>query len=408
MDDVSSAQSDAPAKAPIREQDLVGFKYFKKIQPLLARLHDDGCARDKAHNRHLHYDQHATLLLLFFFNPIVTSMRGLVEASKLEKVRKKLGVLPTSLGSFSEAGSVFDADLMQGIVAELGAELKPIKHDSRLDQAPGILTLVDGTVVSALAKLVGHLGDGKDGADNRDIKLHTHFELLKGVPADMDLTKATDSEVENLRKNLLPGRVYVKDRGYGCFRLFQEIIDIGSHFVCRIRDNSVIEVIENRPLSDEAKAAGILSDQIVWLGCQSKRGELRQKLRILKIKCTPHRKRIHNGRDGPEQGEFLLIATDLLDLPAEVIGLIYKSRWTVEIFFRFFKHILGCRHLLSHRENGIKIQVYMAIIACMLITLWSGRKPTLRTVEMLQFYFTGWATEAELDAHIEKLKKQDE
>ncbi len=103
-----------------------------------------------------------------------------------------------------------------------------------------------------------------------------------------------------------------------------------------------------------------------------------------------------------------MIATDLLDLPAEVIALIYKSRWTVEIFFRFFKHVLGCRHLLSHREGGIKIQVYMAIIACMLITLWSGRKPTLRTVEMIQFYFSGWASEQELEAHIEKLKKQDE
>ena len=408
MDDVPPAQPDAPAEPVIREKDLVGFKYFQKILPLLARLHDDGCARDKAHNRHLHYDQYATLLLLFFFNPIVTSMRGLVEASKLEKVRKKLGVLPTSLGSFSEAASVFDSELMRGIVSELGAQLTPLKHDSRLDQVPGVLTLVDGTVVSALAKLIGHLGDGKDGTDNRDIKLHTHFELLKGVPVEMDLTKATDSEVANLLENLLPGRVYVNDRGYGCFRLFQGIIDIGSHFVSRIRDNSVMEVIEDRPLSDEAKAAGVLSDQIVWLGCEDKRDELKQKLRILKIKCTPHRKRIHNGRDGPEQGEFLLIATDLLDPPAEVIALIYKSRWTVEIFFRFFKHILGCRHLLSHREDGIEIQVYMAIIACMLITLWSGRKPTLRTVEMLQFYFTGWASEAELEAHIAKLKKRDE
>src|SRR6202035_4219179 len=193
------------------------------------------------------------------------------------------------------------------------------------------------------------------------------------------------------------GRCYVKDRGYACFRLFQGIVDIGSHFVGRIRDNSVYEVIDDRPLSDEAKDAGILSDQVVWLGCEGKRDELKQKLRILKIKCTPHRKRLHNGRDGPEQGEFLLIATDLLDLPAEVVGLIYRCRWTVEIFFRFFKHVLGCRHLLSHREDGIKIQVYMAIIACMLITLWSGRKPTLRTVEMMQFYFTGWASEEELD-----------
>jgi len=55
-------------------------------------------------------------------------------------------------------------------------------------------------------------------------------------------------------------------------------------------------------------------------------------LRVIKVACTPHRKRSgHNGRGGPEQGEFLLIATNLLDLPAEVIGLIYRKRWTVEI-----------------------------------------------------------------------------
>ena len=113
----------------------------------------------------------------------------------------------------------------------------------------------------------------------------------------------------------------------------------------------------------------------------------------------------HTGRGGPEQGEFLLIATNLMDVPAEVLGLIFRQRWTVELFFRFFKHILGCRHLLSHRANGIEIQVYLAIIVCMLIALWTSRKPTLRTVEMIRFYFTGWAEADELDAHIAKLQK---
>jgi hypothetical protein len=102
----------------------------------------------------------------------------------------------------------------------------------------------------------------------------------------------------------------------------------------------------------------------------------------------------------------LRIATNLLDVPAETIALIYASRWAIEIFFRFFKHILGCRHLLSHDPEGIEIQTYCAIIASMLITLWTGRKPTLRTYEMICFYFIGLADEDELMAHIEKLKPQ--
>ena len=385
-------------RIPVTEEQLRGFKYFKKLLPMLDRLHNDATARDRAGNRILHFDQYAALVLLFLFSPIVSSARGLIQASTLRKVQEKLGVSPTSLGSFSEAASVFDPALLAGVVAELAGELRPLAHDPRLDDIPGILTLVDGTVVHALAKLVGHIWTG------RDIKLHTHFDLLKGVPEGMDLTAASDSEIDNLLRRLLPDRLYVKDRGYACFRLFQSIIDIGSHFVCRIRDNSVYQLVEDRPLTAEARAAGIVADQVVWLGCADKRDELKQPVRIIRIACTPHRKGHHNGRGGPEQGETLLIATDLLDVPAEVIGLIYRCRWTVEIFFRFFKHVLGCRHLLSHRPDGIKIQVYLAIIVCMVITLWTGRKPTLRTMEMIQFYFAGWAEEDELEAHIAKLQ----
>ena len=69
--------------------------------------------------------------------------------------------------------------------------------------------------------------------------------------------------------------------------------------------------------------------------------------------------------------------------------------------------MLGRRHLLSRNQNGIEIKTYCAIIACMLIALWTGKKPTLRTYEMICFYFTGLADEAELMAHIENLKSQD-
>ena len=126
---------------------------------------------------------------------------------------------------------------------------------------------------------------------------------------------------------------------------------------------------------------------------------------MVEVACQPHVKRMHTGRGGPEQSERIVIATNLLDLPADVIALIYQYRWTIEIFFRFYKHILGCRHLLSHDRNGIELQTYAAILACMLISLWTGRKPTLRTFEMLCWYFTGMASAAELLAHLQRLQK---
>ncbi len=78
-------------------------------------------------------------------------------------------------------------------------------------------------------------------------------------------------------------------------------------------------------------------------------------------------------------------------------------RWIRE-FFRSFKHVLGCRHLLSTNPKGVAIQAYCAIIACLLISLWTGGEPTLRTYEMICLYFAGWATLEELTDHIKRLK----
>jgi len=386
----------------IKEQELKGFKYFKAISKIVETLHEAGCQRDRAGNRILHMDQYVSLLLLYMFNPICTSLRSLQQASELKKVQKKLGVPRASLGSLSEASTVFDSELMTEIITAFGQKLKPVSHNAKLNDLGGILTAVDGTVIKALPKMAWALWVDDD---HKAVKAHVQFEILKAVPVKATITDANESEKEVLAQSLEAGRIYVKDRGYAKYSLFQQIIDAQSSFVCRIRDNAVYKVIEERSLSEDAIAAGIVSDKVVWLGSENKKEDLSQPIRVVEIKCEPHKKRCHTACGGPEQSEKLLIATDLLDLEADVIGLIFKHRWFIEIFFRFFKHVLGCRHLLSHNKNGIELQTYSAIIACMLISLWTGRKPTLRTYEMLCWYFTGMADEEELLAHIAKLQK---
>jgi hypothetical protein len=199
------------------------------------------------------------------------------------------------------------------------------------------------------------------------------------------------------------------DRGYAQFSLFNAIHDSGSSYVCRLRDNSAYQIDEERLLSDEAIKAGVELDAVVRMGEGREAAERPQhKLRLIIIKTTPHSKRGKQGggTSGPGSDGFLRLATNL-DAPPEIIGALYKQRWLIEIFFRFLKHILGCRHLLSTDPVGIEIQAYCAIIACLLIALWTGKKPTKRTYEMICFYFMGWADEEELLAHLEKLKKQD-
>jgi len=393
-------------KPKIEEKDLKGFKHFKVLNALLERLHETACARDRAGNRKLHYDQYTALILLYFFNPIVTSLRGIQQVSQLRKVQRMLGCARSSLGSLSDAARVFDADLLRGIIGELADKLPDCRRNKDLQDIRGIITLVDGTALSALPKLVKamwHDADGRHG-----VKLHTHFELLKGVPVRMDLTDSDYNERIVLQSSLQAGRVYVMDRGYAKFQLFADILDAKSSFVCRVRDNSVFEIIEDRTTTSTSKPGEVLKDQTVrFSGDQPRQAGMDRPLRLVTIACNPHRKHHKIGRGGLEQGESLLVATDMMDVEADVIALIYKHRWAIETFFRFFKHVLGCRHLLSHCTNGIEIQTYSAIIACMLIALWTNRKPTLRTYEMLCHYMSGLASEEELLAHIENLNPQD-
>jgi hypothetical protein len=387
----------------IRSEQLEGFKYFKKVGALLERLHGAACQRDRAHNRRLHMDQYMLLLLLYMFNPICVSLRALQQASTLKKVQRVLGVGRSSLGSLSEAARVFDSSLLVEVIAELAGELRPMAHDRRLDDVGAILTVVDGTLLPAMSKMAWALW--KD--DHNAVKAHVQLELLKGVPVAATITSGNGDERDALAENLMPGRVYVLDRGYAAFDLMQKIVDAGSSFVVRIKDNTVFEVLEERLLSQEALDANVVRDAVVRLGGPQSCKKLRQPVRIVEVACTPHIKSYKIGRGGPEQGDTILIATDRVDLPSEVISLIYQHRWAVEIFFRTFKHLLGCRHILSQCENGIELQTYAAILACLLIALYTGRTPTQRTFEMMSWYCMGWADQEEIDAHIAKLKTQN-
>ena len=229
--------------------------------------------------------------------------------------------------------------------------------------------------------------------------MHLAFEVLRGVPVKVSVTEGNGSEKNELRKMLEAGRLYVVDRGYAEYQLFQEIIDAKSSFVGRIRNDANWTAVKERPVSSEAKAAGVRSDREVWLSGKKSRKALEQTLRIVEV---------DTGKiDKKGNPEVLLLATDRMDLDADLVALAYRYRWSVELFFRWFKCILGCQHLLSHSENGVEIQVYVAIIASLLVSLWTGKKPTKRTFEMLCFFFCGMADEDELIAHLNKLKDQD-
>ena len=284
-------------REPIREKDIQGLKYFDMLLPLLERLHEVGCERDKAGNRTLHFDQYCLLLLLSFFNPITRSVRGIQQASELRNVQRKLGCSRSSLGSLSESQRVFDPEKLREVVAELGERAKPLARDPRLKDVQQVVTLVDGTLIKGLPVLAqSALEDSRASRFRGKCRWHTQFDLERWLPVKIEVTEGLgQGEAEEkavLATALEKGRCYVKDRGYAKFKLFNEIVQAESSYVCRLRDNSVYRIIEPRPLGDEDRQAGVLLDAIVEMG-ETSRADARpdHPMRLVTVKTMPHPKR---------------------------------------------------------------------------------------------------------------------
>jgi hypothetical protein len=382
----------APKKPLLTEQDLQGFKYFRLLGPLWAHLRLAGPERDRAGNRQLFYDQYATLMLVYFFSPTVTSLRGLQQATTLAKVQTRLGVRRTSLGALSEAAYVFDAALLHEGIDELGAQLH---HHVPLAEPDALrsLTAVDGSLLPALPQMAWALWQDEQ---HRAAKMHVAFEVVRQIPVAATVTAGNTTERGELRRLVQPGGFYVFDRGYADYALFQDLHDLPCSFVGRVQNNAVYEVQEERSVSAAAQRAGVRRDcTLRRLGTPHHTRLLPQPFRVVLVATgKPH-------ADGTP--EMLVLVTNRLDLAAELVALAYRYRWSVELFFRWMKCVLGCRHLRSQGANGVTIQVYGALIASLLISLWVGRAPTKRTYEMLCFYLSGWASEEELVAHIDRL-----
>lgn len=371
---------------PITEKDIQGFKYLRAFEDLLEPLR-----QIPAHgNRQFHIHQYVSLLLLYFFNPVLTSLRGLQQATGLENVQKALNIKNMSLGAMSEsAANVFDPELLLPIIQSVMDKIKPENQDEFLKNLPGIPIAVDGSFLRCLPKMLWAVF--RTQSDKKGVRMHIQFDLLRDMPSNVDITVALSSEKKNLRKHLKEGALYVVDRGFIDYDLFEIIDKSGSFFVARLKNNSSYEVVESLSASPEDVAAGVICDQKVIMGSEFTKGKMTTAVRRVVI------------RDPEKNSEIILLTNT--DLTGEQLSMLYRYRWQVELFFRWFKCILGCTHWLSNSQSGLTLQVYTAILASLLIRLWTGRKPTKRTFEMICLFFQGWASQDELIAHIQSLQK---
>ena len=196
-----------------------------------------------------------------------------------------------------------------------------------------------------------------------------------------------------------PGGFYVFDRGSIDYDVLQELHDLPCSFLGRVKAKVSYEVQEEHPVSATARAAGVERDVVLRrLGTAHHSRLLPQPFRLVQVATGK--------TDTQGAPEVMMLVTHRLDLDADLVALASRYRWAGELFFRWGKCVLGCRHLLSQTAKGVRRQGYVALIASLLISLWVGRAPTKRTYEMLCFYLSGWASERELSAHLERLHQK--
>jgi hypothetical protein len=363
--------------------DLSNWKMIERFQTELAAV----ARKAKFHrtfdelNRKLDYQSYLSLFLLGVFNPVIESMRSLCAVSGLSKVQQQLRCPKVSLGSFSEAQNVLDPDLLKQVFEGL---VQKSTLSSKADPRLMHLELIaqDGSLWSALPRMAwAEYGVGRKG-QAKGVRLHLRFNILKDSPEDALVTHGNSCEAQALREMLLPGQTNVADRYYGKdYQLLAESNHAGAFFVFRISDSAVINSQQELVLSPAERGAGILRHAWVQLGATEKLRTIR--LRLVEIQ-----------RDG----QHLLLVTNhpVETVPAELVSLIYRRRWSIELFFRWIKCILGCRHFFAESPEGATIQIYLALIAALLLQLFTGSRPNKRVMEFLQLYMMGWATAQEV------------
>ena len=221
------------------------------------------------------------------------------------------------------------------------------------------------------------------------MRLHLGLHVLDDLPVQATITAGKVCERKAWRAQWQPGDAYVGDRYYGeNYRLFEELETLGCAFVLRLRQSATVDIDEPLPLSGADQAAGVVQQAWVYLGCKSRYRS--QRVRLVWVQ--------------PPEGEELLLVTNQSPqtLPAELVAELYRRRWQVELFFRWIKCILGCRHWLAESERGVATQIYLALIAALLLQLHTGRRPTRRMMERIELYLLGVATLEELESGLRR------
>ena len=260
--------------------------------------------------------------------------------------------------TLSDANKRRDSSVFGNIYNKLLRKYGHYISDSRIkDVINKQIEIFDSTTISLFKDILKCVGrNPENGRKKGGIKVHTVINVDETVPKMVWFTEAARNDHILLEKlKLDDNTIYVFDKGYNDYKAFKLFSESRTGFVTRIKDNAVYETIETSPIGEEIHS-GVLEDQIIEVTV--KEGAVESKLKLRKIRFYD--------RVLKREFEFL---TNLFEMRPDLVAAIYKLRWQIELLFKQLKQNFPLKYFLGDNENAIKIQIYCALIANLLMTV---------------------------------------
>lgn len=237
-----------------------------------------------------------------------------------------------------------------GLFADLFAALASASRRSRRQMGDGV-HILDATRIE-LSSLSGGWLKATNG--RHAVKLHVAYDPMSHTPFDLDVTGERVNDIVPARaRPIEPGVTYVFDLAYYDYAWWADLNAHGCRFVSRLKTHTRLDVTAQLPV---AKGAAVLCDRIGLLPqrmARSRRNPFADPVREITVRIAT--------------GKIIRLVTNDLDAPAQEIADLYKQRWQIELFFKWIKQNLKIGHFLGTSENAVRIQLFVALIAYMLL-----------------------------------------
>jgi Transposase DDE domain len=394
----SGAEALPTRDLPIWPEPVVGAKHVRSLERLVGQLRQE----NPHGNRELFLDDVFVASLLAFFNPALRTLRTVEDFSQTRQAQKHLTIGKLCKSTFSDFNKLADPSRLQPILDHLRREV--FKQDSRRGRTGGSLDhlhrqilAVDGTFLHGAAAIVWAVRrrGGKTGA-----RLDFHVDAQTWLPELIAVPEPGQSETTTALGTITAGAIHLYDRGIFSFELVQAHVEQNADFVMRRREpgprTPKLETVETRELTQAARDAGVTTDRLVRFTGSTHRKPINVILREVVI-VPP---------DDPENPVHLL--TTLLDVDASIIGLFYRHRWQIELFFRWLKCYARFDHLISHSREGVLLSFYVAVVGVTLLYLHTGHRPSKYLFIMMGMLANGSASLDEIMPILRERERQSQ